>query len=219
MAPTITESTGAAHTRLLSVAGYRGSRVVDNEEMCTMIDSSDEWIRQRTGIAERRWSTDEETPLYMAVQAGRQAIERAGLTAADIDGVLVATVSHHMPSPSLAVSVCRELGIGDAAAMDVSAACAGFCYLIETASALVRAGSAHNVLIIGVEKLSSMINIEDRSTAFLFADGAGAAVVGAADTPGIGPAVWGSDGEQADVIEIQDWRDVPAGQPMPFITM
>lgn len=218
---TLTPSTGSRHARILSVGGYRGSRVVDNDEMCTIIDSTPEWIEQRTGIQERRWATDEETPLFMAVAAARKAIDRAGLDPSRIDGIICSTVSHFQQSPSLAVYVARELGLSAGpVAFDISAACAGFCHGISIAESLVRSGAATNVLVIGVETLSRMVNLEDRTTAFLFSDGAGAAIVGPSEEPAIGPVVWGSDGSQALTIQIQDWADViDPEQRMPLISM
>lgn len=215
-----TPSVGAPYAKLLSVGGYRGSRVVDNAEMCTMIDSTPEWIEQRTGIVERRWATEEETPLFMGVAAAKKAIERAGLTPADIDAVVVATVSHFRQTPSLACYLAAELGITSPAAFDISAACAGFCYGVGIAESMVRSGSATNVLVVGVEALTKVTDFKDRGTAFLFSDGAGAAVVGPSDTPGFGPVVWGSDPSQAEVIEIDDWNDVdPDTQKGPYIHM
>lgn len=193
------------YSRMLSVAGYRGSRVVDNAEMCTIIDSSDEWIQQRTGISERRWATEEETPLFMAVQAANKAIGRAGIEKSEIDGLIVATVSNYKQFPSLAVLVAAELGLDAPAAYDICAGCAGFCYMVGQADSMVRSGICKNVLIIGVETLSTITNFEDRGTAFLFGDGAGAAVIGQSDEPAISPTRWGSDGDQAAVIDIEDW--------------
>ena len=218
---TLIPSTGSRHARILSVGGYRGSRVVDNEEMCTIIDSTPEWIEQRTGIQERRWATDEETPLFMAVAAARKAMDRAGLDPSRIDGIICSTVSHFQQSPSLAVYVSHELGLSTGpVAFDISAACAGFCHGISIAESLVRSGAATNVLVIGVETLSRMVNLEDRTTAFLFSDGAGAAIIGPSDEPAIGPVVWGSDGSQALTIQIQDWTDVTnPEQRMPLISM
>ena len=218
---TLIPSTGSRHARILSVGGYRGSRVVDNEEMCTIIDSTPEWIEQRTGIQERRWATDEETPLFMAVAAARKAMDRAGLDPSRIDGIICSTVSHFQQSPSLAVYVSHELGLSTGpVAFDISAACAGFCHGISIAESLVRSGAATHVLVIGVETLSHMVNMEDRTTAFLFSDGAGAAIIGPSDEPAIGPVVWGSDGSQALTIQIQDWTDVTnPEQRMPLISM
>ena len=218
---TLIPSTGSRHARILSVGGYRGSRVVNNEEMCTIIDSTPEWIEQRTGIQERRWATDEETPLFMAVAAARKAMDRAGLDPSRIDGIICSTVSHFQQSPSLAVYVSHELGLSTGpVAFDISAACAGFCHGISIAESLVRSGAATHVLVIGVETLSHMVNMEDRTTAFLFSDGAGAAIIGPSDEPAIGPVVWGSDGSQALTIQIQDWTDVTnPEQRMPLISM
>lgn len=207
---TLTISQGAAFSRIMSVGAARGSRVVDNAEMCTMIDSTDEWIRQRTGIRERRWVAEGETPLSLGVAAAKKALDRAGLAPEQIDGVLVATVSHLKQTPSLACLIAEELGIPAPAAFDISAACAGFCYGVGLADSMVRTGSASHVLVIGVEVLSQFIDIEDRSTAFLFSDGAGAAVIGPSATPAIGPAVWGSDPAASNVISIDDWRELPA---------
>ena len=215
--PTIKIATGPAYSGVLSVAGVRGNRIVDNAEMCTMIDSTDEWIRQRTGIAERRWATDEQTPLSMSLEAGAKAIERAGLTPDDIDAVIISTVSHFKQTPSLAVLVADGLGLTDPAAYDISAACAGFCYGVGQADALVRGGLARNVLVIGVETLSRLTDLTDRGTAFLFSDGAGAVVIGPSDEPSIGPTVWGSDGSQAGVIDIPAWNE--SEHTVPKITM
>lgn len=197
-------------SRLMSTGSTRGSRVVTNEEMCTMIDSTPEWIEQRTGITERRWATESETVITMGTEAGRIALERSGLRPDQIDAIIVATVSHHRPSPSLATYVGHELGLGDAAAFDLNGACAGFCYSTALADSFIRTGSAEHVLVIGVEKLSEMTNLADRSTAFLFSDGAGAAVIGPSDEPGIGPVVWGSRTDQVTTIEIEDWRTASA---------
>ncbi|MEA5637513.1 MAG: beta-ketoacyl-ACP synthase III [Cutibacterium granulosum] len=203
--PTLSASTGASYARILGTGSVRGDRVVTNEEMCTMIDSTPEWIEQRTGIRERRWATPEQTVIAMASQAARQAIEDAGLTPDQIDTVIIASVSHHRPSPSLATDVAREIGATSAAALDINAACAGFCYATTLSESLIRSGASTHVVSIGVERLSDMINMKDRSTAFLFSDGAGAAVFGPSEEPAIAPTQWGSRADQVEVIEIEDW--------------
>lgn len=200
----------------MSVGGARGSRVVDNAEMCTMIESSDEWIQQRTGIKERRWASDDEDTLSLGLAAAKKAIERAGLTPSDIDAVIVSTVSHFQQTPALACYLAEALGIESAAAFDISAACAGFCYGVGVADGMVRTGSARHVLVLGVEVLSRLTDTTDRSTAFLFSDGAGAVVVGPSEVPAIGPTVWGSDPSQVEVITVDDWRTAETG---PFISM
>jgi 3-oxoacyl-[acyl-carrier-protein] synthase-3 len=213
------QATGAPHARILGVGGYRPSRVVPNSEIVDAIDSSDEWIRTRSGIIERRWATAEETVQMMAVAASRKALEAAGLEPQQIDCVIVATVSHLLQTPSVATLIADELGTDHPAAFDISAACAGFCHGVAMANDFVRAGSARHVLVIGVERLSDLTNLHDRGTAFIFADGAGAVVVGPSEEPGIGPVVWGSAGEQADLIRQNvDWltwgtATEPMGQP------
>ena len=213
----ITATTGAPHAAILGVGAYRPVRLVPNSEVVDAIDSSDEWIQQRSGIKTRRWAGPE---------ASRIAIERAGLDPAQIDCVVVATVSHLLQTPAVATAIAHELGTTNAAAFDISAACSGFCHGIALGSDLVRAGSARHVLVVGVERLTDILDLTDRGTAFIFADGAGAAVVGPSDTPGIGPVVWGSDGEQFDLIrQREDWRDVvgspeaPGSGVMPHLTM
>jgi 3-oxoacyl-[acyl-carrier-protein] synthase-3 len=219
---TLRQSQGAQHAAILGVGSYRPARVVPNSEVVEAIDSSDEWIQQRSGIKSRRWAGPDESVQMMAVAAARKALDRAGIDPRQIDTVIVATVSHMLQTPAVATAVAHELGTEQAAAFDISAACAGFCYGVSMAADFVRGGSAGHVLVIGVERLTDILDLYDRGTAFIFADGAGAAVVGPSDTPGIGPVVWGSDGEQFDLIrQREDWRDVIAsGNPvMPHLVM
>lgn len=197
------------NTAILGIGAYRPSRIIPNADVIEAIDSSDEWIQQRSGIKQRRWATDEETIPMMSVAAARQAMGQAGVSGEQIDCVVVATISHLMFTPAVATLIAHELGTNKAAAFDISAACAGFSYGLAVASDLVKAGSARYALVIGAERLSDITDPTDRGSAFIFADGAGAAVVGPSDAPGIGPVVWGSDGEQFDLIrQREDWRDV-----------
>jgi 3-oxoacyl-[acyl-carrier-protein] synthase-3 len=205
----LNSSVGAPEATILGIGTYRPSRVVPNDELVDAIDSSDEWIQQRSGIKERRFAGPDETIQMMSVAASRQALERAGLEAAQVDCVVVATVSHMMQTPAIATAIAHELGTDKAPAFDISAACAGFCHGLALGSDMVRGGSAKHVLVIGVERLTDITSLNDRGTAFIFADGAGAAVIGPSDEVGIGPVVWGSDGEQFDLIrQDEDWRDV-----------
>lgn len=199
---TLKQLSGPAHTRILAVGAARGDRDVPNEEVIGPIDSSDEWIRQRTGIAQRRYATENVSAVDLAVTAGEEAIEKSGLDRADIDGVIVSTISNVAVTPSMASLAAFRLGLAPAAAFDISAACAGYAYGVGQADALVRSGICKNVLVIGAEKLSELIDPSDRSISFLLADGAGAVVVGASDHPGIGPTVWGSDGEHWQTIRM-----------------
>jgi 3-oxoacyl-[acyl-carrier-protein] synthase III len=197
----LTVSTGAPFSAIMGIGGYRPRRVVDNAEICTFIDSSDEWIRTRSGIIERRWASEDETVQMMSVAAARKALDRADIEPAQIDTVIVSTVTHLYQTPAVATTIASEVGATGAAAFDISAACAGFCYATAMADSFIRSGASKYVLIIGVERLSDLTNKRDRSTAFLFADGAGAAVVGPSSEPAIGPVVWGSDGDQAPLIQ------------------
>jgi 3-oxoacyl-(acyl-carrier-protein) synthase III len=213
---------GSPHAAILGVGSYRPRRVVPNSEIVDLIDSSDEWIQQRSGIKERRFASPDETVQMMSVASARMAMERAGVEPAQIDVVVVATVSHLLQTPSVATAVAHELGANRPAAFDISAACAGFCHGLALASDMIRGGTAKHVLVIGVERLSDITDPTDRGTAFIFADGAGAVVVGPSDEPGIGPVVWGSDGEQFDLIrQREDWRDVIASDDprMPHLVM
>jgi 3-oxoacyl-(acyl-carrier-protein) synthase III len=210
------------HTALLGLGAYRPRRQVPNAEIVDQIDSSDEWIQQRSGIKSRRFAEPDETVQMMSVAAARTAIERSGLDPAQIDGVIVATISHLLQLPAVATAVAHELGLQRPVAFDISAACAGFCHAIALASDMIRGGSAKHVLVIGVERLSDITDPLDRGTAFIFADGAGAVVVGPSDKRGIAPVVWGSDGEQFDLIrQREDWRDVLASDEprMPHMLM
>ena len=199
---------GARGARILSFGKYQPARVVTNDDLAATIDTSDEWIRSRVGIASRRIAAPDETVADMAVAAGGKALAGSGLSPADIDLVVVATCTPEAPIPNIAATVATRLGIVAPGAYDLNAACAGFCYALATASDAVRAGTARNVLVIGAEKLSQWVDWTDRSTCIIFADGAGAAVVGPVtdpgESPGIGPVVWGSDGGMADKIFIAD---------------
>ena len=211
-------SVGAPAARVVGLGAYRPSRVVDNAEICRYIDSSDEWIRTRTGITSRRWADDTETLTVMAAGAAGKAMSEAGVRGDQIGCVLVATVSHLLQTPALATLVTHEIGANGAAAFDLSAACAGFVYGLSMANDMVRSGSVGGerpyVLVIGAERLTDLTDITDRSTAFLFADGAGAAVVGPADVPGISPIVWGADGSGADLVRSRtDWKTAFVGGP------
>ncbi len=199
---------GAPATRILGFGGYQPVKVVTNDDLAATVDTSDEWIRSRVGIVSRRIAAEDETVADMAVAAGGKALAASGLSPADIDLVIVATCTPEVMIPNTAATVATRLGITAPGAFDLNAACAGFSYAIGTASDLVRVGSSRNALVIGAEKLSQWVDWTDRSTCIIFADGAGAAVVGPvadeADRPGIGPVVWGSAGDMADKIYIKD---------------
>jgi 3-oxoacyl-[acyl-carrier-protein] synthase III len=198
---------GTGGARILAFGGYQPARELTNDELSRMVDTSDEWIRSRVGIASRRIAGEDETVADMAVAAGGKALAASGLSAADIDLVIVATCTVEAQIPNTAATVARRLGIAAPGAYDLNAACAGFCYALANASDAVRAGTARHVLVVGAEKLSQWVDWTDRSTCIIFADGAGAAVVGPVpegSAPGIGPVAWGSAGDMADKIYITD---------------
>ena len=189
-----------AHSGILGLGVFRPERVVTNDEICLKIDSNDEWIQERSGIIERRHAGANEHVVSMATAAARKALADAGITAEQLDLVMVATVTHRYQTPSASVEVAAALGAVNAAATDTSAACAGFCYGLGIADGMIRSGVAKYILLIGAEKLSEIVDFEDRGTAFLFADGAGAVIVGPTEAQGIGPTIWGADGTQLDAI-------------------
>lgn len=163
---------------ILGVGHYVPSRVVTNKDFEKMVDTTDEWIRTRTGIEERRFADDDTNTSDMAFFAAANALENADVKAEDLDLILVATVTPDTPFPSVACMIQDRLGAKNAAALDVSAACSGFIYALITASQYIQTGAYKNILVIGVEKLTKIMDLTDRSTCVLFGDGAGAAVVG-----------------------------------------
>lgn len=218
----IAATSGPKNIGLLSVGAYRPERVVTNDELCQNIDSSDEWIFTRTGIKTRRFAARDESAASMATEAGRQAVTNAALTPADIDCVIVATSTHFLQTPACAPSVAAALGATGVPAFDISAGCAGFGYALGVAADMIRGGTAAKVLVLGSEKLSPTVDMQDRSNCFIFADGAAGVVVGETPSQGIGPTVWGSDGEKATAIRQDiDWLDYlesPTGQ-RPFLRL
>jgi 3-oxoacyl-(acyl-carrier-protein) synthase III len=194
--------TVAPGARILGLGAYRPRRRVTNDELAQVMDTNDEWIQSRVGIAERRWASEDETLVEMAVAAGGKAIAASGLAPDEIDLVIVASASLRAPIPGIGPQVAHRLGVPRPGSFDLNAGCAGFCYALGVANDDIRAGSSRNALVVGVERLSDVTDQTDRSTAVIFADGAGAAVVGASDEPGIGPVAWGSDGDQYNAIEI-----------------
>jgi 3-oxoacyl-[acyl-carrier-protein] synthase-3 len=197
----------ASGARVLSLGGYQPGNVVTNDDLAARVDTSDEWIRSRVGIVSRRFAGPEETVTDMAVVAGGKALAGSGLSPGDIDLVIVATCSNEVPIPNVAAVAAHRLGIVAPGAYDVNAACAGFCYALASASDAIRAGTSRYALVIGSEKMTAWIDPHDRSTCIIFADGAGAAVVGPVadgEPPGIGPVAWGSAGDLAPKIAIPD---------------
>ena len=205
------QSTPTNFSRIYALGASRGNLVVTNDDVAGPINSSDEWIRQRTGIATRRRADAEQSLMDMAVEASKEAITKANVDPAEIGAVILATITFPYQTPSGASLLSELVGAHGAAAYDISAACAGYCYGIAQADALVRSGVAKYVLVVGGEKLSDFISPTDRSISFLLGDGAGAAIVGPSDHPGISKTVWGADGANWDKVgmtgSLIDFRD------------
>jgi 3-oxoacyl-[acyl-carrier-protein] synthase-3 len=215
--PALIQSRGAEFTRIYSYGAARGDRAVANEELIGPIDSSDEWIQQRTGIITRARASAGILAVDLATDAAREAIEKSGVPAEQIDLVIIATISNVQQTPSMAAVVADRVGANPAAAYDTNAACAGFSYAVTQADALIRSGAGHYALVIGAEKLSDVVDPTDRSISFLLGDGAGAVVIGPSDAPGIAAPVWGSDGSKAAAVGMNatliDYREGDANWP------
>jgi 3-oxoacyl-[acyl-carrier-protein] synthase-3 len=197
---TLNQTKTVEFTRIYALGASRGHQVVTNDDIAGPIDSSDEWIRQRTGIVTRKRADSEQSLIDMAVEASKEAIQKSGIDPSEIGAVILATITFPYQTPSGASLLAELVGAHGAAAYDISAACAGYCYGIAQADALVRAGTSKYVLVVGGEKLSDFIDPTDRSISFLLGDGAGAAIVGPSDHPGISKSVWGSDGANWDKV-------------------
>lgn len=207
----LNQSQPVAFSKIYSLGASRGDLQVTNDEIADPIDSSDEWIRQRTGIVTRRRASEKVSLMDMAVSASNEAIKKAGIGPKEIGAVIFSTITHPHQTPSAASLLAELVGANPAPAYDISAACAGYCYGIAQADAIVRAGVAKYVLVVGGEKLSDFIDPTDRTISFLLGDGAGAAIVGPGSEPGISPTVWGSDGSHweavgmtASLLELRD---------------
>ncbi|MGP4011211.1 beta-ketoacyl-ACP synthase III [Streptomyces sp. 4N124] len=190
-------------SRIAAVGHYQPARVLTNEDLAGLVDTSDEWITSRVGIRTRHIAGPDEPVDELAAHAAAKALAAAGLAPADIDLVLVATSTAVDRSPNMAARVAARLGIPSPAAMDVNVVCAGFTHALATADHAVRAGAAVRALVIGADKMSDVTDWTDRTTCVLVGDGAGAAVVEAVDEPGIGPVLWGSVPEMGHAVRIE----------------
>src|SRR6266545_3460105 len=196
---------GATNGAPVSITGlgcHVPERVVTNEEMAQLVDTSDEWIRTRTGIRERRYAADDEALSDIALPAARGALEKAGVTAGDVDLLIVATVTPDMLFPSTAAILADQLGASEAGAYDLSAGCTGFMYGLVQAYGLVSSGLSKHALVVGADVLSKLMNFADRSTCVLFGDGAGAAVLERVDEGGFLGFELGADGSGGPDLQL-----------------
>lgn len=216
---TLRQATGAKGSQILGLGAARGDLVVPNSELVEAIDSSDEWIRQRTGIITRKRASKGLDAIDLAETASLEAIRNAGIEANQIGAVIVSTISNVAVTPSMSSLLAERIGAAPAPAYDVSAACAGYTYGIAQADALIRSGAAKYVLVVGAEKLSQYVHPNDRSISFLLGDGAGAAVLGPADDPGVSVTVWGSDGSKWDAVGMNATFEEYLDKVKPWPTM
>ena len=191
--------------KFLGIGSATPEKVLSNLDFEKMIDTSDEWIRTRTGISERRIAEPEVASSDLAYEASLKALEDANMTAEDIDGIVVGTITPDHIFPSTACVLQSRLGAKNAFAFDVSAGCSGFLYALHVAKGMIQGGTNKNLLVVGAEVLSKIMNYDDRTTCILFGDGAGAAVIAASDTPGIMSSCLGSNGDHWNLL----W--MPAG--------
>ncbi len=210
------------HARIIGTGSYLPEKVVSNEDLARTMDTSDEWIRERTGIRRRHIVSDGETTSDIGLKAAEQAIEAAGISAEDIDLIVVGTATPDKIFPATACIIQRRLGIAGGPAFDVSAACSGFIYGLDVASRFIRTGGGKTALVIGAETLSRITNWEDRTTAVLFGDGAGAVVLQASEEAGILSTHIHSDGSSEELLHVPTgvsigYEDVQAGEA--YITM
>jgi 3-oxoacyl-[acyl-carrier-protein] synthase-3 len=189
------------YAAITAVASWLPERRLTNADLEKMVDTSDEWIRTRTGICERRVAAENESTSDLAARAGSLALERSGRAAGDVDMLIVATSSPDMAFPSTACLTQAKIGLS-CPAFDLNAACTGFIYGLELATSLIEAGRARNVLLIGAEVLTRLIDFTDRTTCVLFGDGAGAVMVSASERPGVLGVHLGADGSGADMLSI-----------------
>lgn len=216
---TLKQSVGAKGSQILGLGAARGDLVVPNSELVEAIDSSDEWIRQRTGIITRKRASKGLDAVDLAETASLEAIKNAGIDASEIGAVIVSTISNVAVTPSMSALLAERIGAAPAPAYDVGAACAGYTYGIAQADALIRSGTAKYVLVVGAEKLSQYVHPNDRSISFLLGDGAGAAVLGPTDDPGVSATVWGSDGSKWDAVGMNATFEEYLDKVKPWPTM
>ena len=186
------------------MGAYAPKNVVTNEDLSQIVDTSDEWIRTRTGIGERHLADESETVSFMASEAAKEALENSGLSIEEIDLLIVATMTPDMLFPSTACLVQSKLGLKKVASFDIEAACSGFLYALEVGSSMLKAGAYKNALIIGSEKISGIVDWQDRTTCVLFGDGAGAAVLSKTEEPDIGVlgALLRAEGDAAHLLHM-----------------
>ncbi len=195
-------TTASKSVVILGTGSYAPEKVVTNDDMAKIVDTSDEWIRTRSGIGQRHFAGKNEATSDLAAAAAKCALEAADVDGKEIDLILVATMTPDMPTPSTACLVQSKLGLPNVTALDIQAACSGFVYALNVATGMLKSGAAKKALVIGAEKMSSILDFEDRTTCVLFGDGAGAVILGTSDVAdaGILGSICGADGSNPELL-------------------
>jgi 3-oxoacyl-[acyl-carrier-protein] synthase-3 len=212
------------YSRIAGTGSYLPEKVITNQDLEQVLDTSDQWIRERTGIRERRMVADDEATSHLAERACRNALEAAGVAPGEIDLFVIGTTTPDLIFPSTACLIQKKLGLPDCGAFDVNAACSGFLYALSVADKYVRCGDARKVLVCGVETLTRIVNMKKRETAVLFGDGAGAVVLEASEEPGILSTHIHANGDYQDLLNTnvgvsQGWEAMDEVEKKPEIMM
>lgn len=207
------------YSRIIGTGGYLPEKILTNQDLEHMVDTSDEWIRTRTGITQRHIAADNEMASDLALNASRKAMAASGVTAGDIDLIIVATTTPDVIFPSTACILQDKLGVADCPAFDVQAVCSGFIYALATADMFIRAGKCHTALVVGTEIYSRILDWTDRSTCVLFGDGAGAVVLTRGDQPGILSSHLHADGSYRKILAVPGSICGGKVQGKPFVMM
>ena len=207
------------YSKIIGTGSYLPEKILTNQDLERMVDTSDEWIRTRTGITQRHIAADNEMASDLALNASRQAMAAAGVTAADIDLIIVATTTPDVIFPSTACILQDKLGVNDCPAFDVQAVCSGFIYALATADMFIRAGKCRTALVVGTEIYSRILDWTDRSTCVLFGDGAGAVVLTQSDQPGILSSHLHADGSYSKILAVPGSICGGKVQGKPFVMM
>lgn len=207
MTATQPQGSGTVGSEIVGAGYYQPAKVLTNHDLEQLVDTNDEWIRQRTGIVERRIAGDDETVPSMATAAGRDALANAGVDISAVDLIVVASCTSEQRSPNASGRVAKDLGAHGPVAMDINVACSGFVHALAVADQAIKAGTATTALVIASEKLSAFTDWTDRSTCILIADGAGALVLRRSEDPGISPVTWGTEQALTDAVVIEPPTD------------